>query len=78
MQAEHSMILDDDESLWAARDVAKYLKCSVSFVYKAAEDGRLPCLRIGSMLRFDPVTVRAFARGEPLNATVIPLRTGRG
>ena len=51
-------------SLWTAADVARYLSSSVSFVYKIAEAGRLPCLRVGSMLRFDPETVRAFARGD--------------
>ena len=50
-----------DESLWKAEDVAAYLQCSKSFVYKYAESGRLPCLRIGSMLRFEPKLVRTFA-----------------
>lgn len=51
-------------TLWTASDVARYLRASLSFVYKSAEAGRLPCLRVGSMLRFDPEVVRAFARGE--------------
>ena len=55
---------DHPIGLWTAADVARYLKSSVSFVYKVAEAGRLPCLRVGSMLRFDPETVRAFARGD--------------
>jgi len=48
------------ENLWTVRDVAAYLKASISYVYKAAERGELPCLRIGSMLRFDPSAIRAF------------------
>jgi excisionase family DNA binding protein len=51
-------------ALWTAADVARYLRTSVSFVYKVTEAGRLPCLRVGAMLRFDPETVRAFARGD--------------
>ena len=50
--------------LWTAPDVARYLRSSLSFVYKASESGQIPCLRVGSMLRFDPEVVRAFARGE--------------
>ena len=48
--------------LWDAKDVARYVNASVSWVYKVAEAGLLPCLRIGSMLRFDPAVVRAFVR----------------
>lgn len=51
------------ESLWTAHDVANFLKCSLSFVHKASADGRLPCLRIGAMLRFDPEVVRTFVYG---------------
>jgi excisionase family DNA binding protein len=51
------------ENLWTADEVAAYFKCSKSFVYKQAEAGILPCLRIGAMLRFDPKAVRAFAVG---------------
>jgi excisionase family DNA binding protein len=50
--------------LWTAADVARYLRSSLSFVYKVSEAGKLPCLRVGSLLRFDPEAVRAFARGE--------------
>ncbi len=52
-----------EERLWTVDDVARYLTASRSWVYKAAERGDLPCLRIGSMLRFDPAAVRAFANG---------------
>jgi excisionase family DNA binding protein len=51
------------EALWNAADVARYLKASRSYVYKAVDAGILPCLRIGSMLRFDPARIRAFALG---------------
>ena len=39
------------QTLWDVRDVAQYLKASVSWVYKAAERGELPCVRIGGLLR---------------------------
>jgi excisionase family DNA binding protein len=66
------------EALWTAEDVASYLRASKSFVYKAAEDGRLPCLRIGSMMRFDPTTIRAFAQGRPSGGNVVALPSRRG
>ncbi|TMB31807.1 MAG: helix-turn-helix domain-containing protein [Deltaproteobacteria bacterium] len=50
-------------TLWDARDVARYLKASVSWVYKAAERRELPCIRVGGLLRFDPGAVRVFALG---------------
>jgi len=50
-------------TLWDVRDVAQYLKASVSWVYKAAERRELPCVRVGGLLRFDPAAVRAFALG---------------
>jgi excisionase family DNA binding protein len=55
---------DSAGDLWDANDVARYLKVSRSWVYQRAEAGLLPCLHVGGLLRFDPETVRAFARGE--------------
>jgi len=52
----------ESEVLWDAKDVARYVKGSVSWVYKAAESGNLPSVRIGSMLRFEPAAVRSFVR----------------
>ena len=52
------------DGLWDANDVARFLKVSRSWVYHRAEGGRLPCIRVGGLLRFDPGTIRASARGE--------------
>ena len=52
------------QTLWDVHDVAQYLKASVSWVYKAAERGELPCVRIGALLRFDARAVRAVALGR--------------
>lgn len=62
------------EALWDVCDVAAYYKASRSWVYQQAESGRLPCLRLGGLLRFDPAVVKAFARGERTLAKVLPLR----
>ena len=58
--------------LWDASDVAGYLKVSRSWVYQRAESGQLPCLHVGGLIRFDPATVRAFARGEVQPSKVLP------
>ena len=60
--SEATVDVPTEEGLWDAKDVARYVKGSVSWVYKVAEAGLLPCLRIGSMLRFEPEVVRAFVR----------------
>ena len=60
------------DDLWDANDVARYLKVSRSWVYHRAEAGLLPCIRIGSLLRFDPDVIARVARGErlPMPGTV--------
>lgn len=50
-----------EERLWTVKDAAYYLASSESFVYKAVQAGRLPCLRIGAMVRLLPEQVHAFA-----------------
>ncbi|HEX3696238.1 MAG TPA: helix-turn-helix domain-containing protein [Polyangia bacterium] len=68
-------VADVPDELWDANDVARYLKVSRSWVYQRAESGRLPCLRVGGLVRFDPATVRAFARGEVQPPKVLPFPT---
>ncbi len=63
---------DARDELWDANGVARYLKVSRSWVYQRAEAGTLPCLRVGGLIRFDPATVRAFARGEVQPPKVLP------
>lgn len=65
------------EPLWTWREVADYLRASRSWVYKAAEAGTLPSLRIGGLLRFDPAAVKAFARGEVSGVAGIVSLSGR-
>lgn len=48
------------EALWKVADVARFLSMSTSWVYKEAEAGRLPCVRIGASLRFSPEVIRRF------------------
>ncbi len=69
-----------DEMLWTAREVAKHLRASISWVYKAAERGELPCIRLGAMLRFDPAAIRTWlgSRAAGPAATITRLHTEPG
>jgi excisionase family DNA binding protein len=62
------------ESLWDVGDAAAYLKVSKSWIYRSVESGKLPCLRIGPLLRFLPDAVRTWARADRTAvATVVPI-----
>ncbi|MES1206011.1 MAG: helix-turn-helix domain-containing protein [Pseudomonadota bacterium] len=65
---------DACDELWDANGVARYLKVSRSWVYQKTEEGTLPCLRVGGLIRFDPAAVRAFARRDTRQAKVVPFR----
>lgn len=60
------------ETLWDARDVARYLKVSRSWVYQKAEAGLLPYLKVGGLVRFVPERVRAFALGATSGTSRMP------
>jgi len=49
----------ETDELWTAEDVARFLKTSRSWVYHRAQAGLLPCVKIGGLLRFDPIAIRA-------------------
>lgn len=51
------------EALWDVKDVARYLRASRSWVYKAAERGEIPAIRVGALLRFDPRAIRDHVAG---------------
>jgi excisionase family DNA binding protein len=62
-----------DEKAWKTKDVAEFLQASESWVRHAAAAGKLPCTKIGGLLRFDPADIRALvehSRREP--ARVLP------
>ena len=61
------------QGLWTTKEVAAFLRVSRSWVYHQAEAGLIPCLRVGSLLRYEPDAVRQFARGEWKPANVIEL-----
>lgn len=68
------------EPLMTAEDVAAFLKVSLSMVYKLRREGALRGVQIGSLWRWNPEVVRAYARGETTpdpGAPVVPIRGRR-
>ena len=47
----------DHESLWTVAETARFLSMSKQWVYKHAELGTLPCLRMGAAIRFRPEAI---------------------
>lgn len=59
----------------ALRDVdwlAEFLGVSKSWVYQATASGRIPCVRIGSLVRFDRDTILAWSRSNAAGPAVKP------
>jgi len=57
----HSSLPPENE-LWDVRAAARFLRMSVSWVYKRVEDGTLPVARLnGFALRFEPSALREWA-----------------
>lgn len=48
------------EPFWKVAEVARFLSMSPQWVYKHAELGTLPCVRLGASLRFDPAAIRRY------------------
>lgn len=65
------------DALWTVTDVMHYLKASRSWIYQKVAEGRLPCLRVGGLLRFKADAVRAWAEGSAQEATVLTLKGAR-
>ncbi len=58
MPAHSNTSPESFEALIGPTDVARLLNVPVSWVYSAAESGRLPSFRLGKYRRFDVSTVR--------------------
>jgi hypothetical protein len=68
---EHAEASNTSGKVWKVRDVAEFLQASESWVRHAAAGGRLPCTKIGGLLRFDPDEIRSLARADA-PARVLP------
>jgi len=64
------------DRLWTVKDVMRFCVASRSWVYLMAQSGRLPSLKIGGLVRFDPDAVRTFVKGD-VQPKVLPMPTNR-
>jgi len=61
-----------EEKAWKVKDVAEFLQASESWVRHAAAAGRLPCTKLGGLLRFDPAEIRALVARDQATARALP------
>lgn len=62
--------LPPGNELWDVRAAARFLRMSMSWVYKRVEDGTLPVARLnGFSLRFDPAALREWAANHGAGRT---------
>jgi hypothetical protein len=65
--------VDSVSASYSLKDVkwlADFLGVSKSWVYQACAGGRLPCVRVGAALRFDPHVITSWVRGEKVGRSV--------
>ena len=75
MKASGYLHIGKDTQERALKDinwVIEFLGMSKSWVYQAVESGVLPCIRIGSSVRFDPSAIRAWVQGESATSVRLP------
>jgi excisionase family DNA binding protein len=66
MKEQNPSQADEVPGLLTAEELAAALRVSRSWVYEAARNSTIPCLRVGALKRFDLAEVKAVLRGEPL------------
>jgi len=55
-------LIETRTGAWSAPELADLLGCTGKHIYALAKSGRLPHLRIGSMIRFDPAATAEWLR----------------
>jgi excisionase family DNA binding protein len=53
-----------DQRYFSLEETARYLGLSVKTLYKWAENGQMPCYKLGRLWRFDKTELDRFVRGE--------------
>lgn len=57
-------LVEKRSGAWSAPELAELLGCTGKHIYALAKSGRLPHLRIGSMIRFDPAATAEWLRNR--------------
>jgi excisionase family DNA binding protein len=61
-------LIEGRSEAWSARELAKLIGCTGKHIYAMAKSGRMPHLRIGGMVRFDPAATAAWLRARYIAA----------
>ena len=75
MSKQEEQVIEEDEALLDAKQVARLFKASPSWVYKAAQRGTIPSIHIGALLRFEPKAMREWLAQQRSGLTVDPHRS---
>ena len=59
-------MLENAESIMTIEEVADYLKIPRSTVYKLAQEGKIPCQKVGRQWRFRKRTIDKWLDQHPL------------
>jgi excisionase family DNA binding protein len=54
--------------LWTSREAAKALSISERTLWGLTKGGKVPCVRIGRAVRYDPKDIRAWIDGQKSQA----------
>jgi excisionase family DNA binding protein len=65
-----TMEMTSDVSLKDVKWLADFLGVSKSWVYQACAAGRLPVVRVGALLRFNPAVIASWVKGESVGKSV--------
>jgi excisionase family DNA binding protein len=60
--------IESRSGAWSAPELADLLGCTGKHIYALAKSGRMPHLRIGGMVRFDPATTAEWLRNRYIAA----------
>jgi excisionase family DNA binding protein len=59
-----SNLMESPEALWDKDRLAEYLDLHPVTVLRMAREGRIPCIRIGGLVRFDPSEILDFLKSK--------------
>ena len=57
-------LIESKSGAWSAPELAELLGCTGKHIYALAKSGRMPHLRIGTMVRFDPTATAEWLRNR--------------
>jgi excisionase family DNA binding protein len=69
--------MEEHSKLMTTKEVAAYLKCHTSTIYKLLRQSRLPAFKVGSDYRFDIVVLETWSRQQAMPRSKPNLRVGR-